>query len=127
MGNLGTYQAMTMLAKKVGGPRSLAAVTAVTGYVVIRPAEAGVRRVAQAIKKRNVPCTTKDQVFRVTTDGEDASGLMIKGGDEYRVLECDGDAVLIEVLGDSNSPYFVSSGFLESISDFPQKDTKPTE
>lgn len=41
MGNLDTYQAMTSLAKKVGGPKALLAATAVAGYVVIRNAEAG--------------------------------------------------------------------------------------
>ena len=48
-------------------------------------------------------------------------------GDEYRVLECDGDAILIEVLGDPGSPYFVSSKFLRSVSDFPQEDSKGSE
>lgn len=35
-------------------------------------------------------------------------------------MECDGDAILIEVLDDPNNPYFVSSRLLRLISDFPQ-------
>jgi hypothetical protein len=34
-------------------------------------------------------------------------------------LECDGDAILIEVVGDPDNPYFVSSKFLRSVSNFP--------
>lgn len=121
MGNLGTYQAMTTIAKKVGGPKVLAAITFVGGYFVIRPAEAGVRKAARAIKKRSTPCATKGRVFRVRSAGEEG-GLQIRVDDEYRVLECDGDAILIEVLGDPHSPYFVSSRFLRSVSDFPPDD-----
>ena len=126
MGNLGAYQAMTTIAKKVGGPKVLLAITFVSGYVVFRPAEAGVKKVARAIKKRSAPCATKGQVFRATSDGDDR-GLKIRVGDEYQVLECDGDAILIEVLGDPGSPYFVSSKFLRSVSDFPQDDAERSE
>lgn len=127
MGNLGTYQEMTKLAKMVGGPRSLAAVTAVAGYIILRPSEAAVRRIVRTIKKRNVPCATKGQVFLADASGKDSSGLTIQEGGEYRVLECDGEAVLIEVLGDSDSPYFVSSTFLASISDYPSADAEGPE
>ena len=41
MGNLGWYQVMTKLAKKVGGPISLFAITATGGYLIGRTAEAG--------------------------------------------------------------------------------------
>lgn len=121
MGNLGAYQAMTEIAKKVGGPKKLAAVALVCGYLVIRPVEAGLKKVARTIQTRSAPCATKGRVFRATSDG-DHSGLKIRAGEEYRVLECDGEAILIEVLGGPGNPYFVSSMFLRSISDFPQDD-----
>lgn len=121
MSNLGRYQAMTTIAKKVGGPTVLATITFVGGYLVLRPAEAGAKKAARVIKGRSTPCATKGSVFRVRSAGEE-SGLQIRVGDEYRVLECDGDAILIEVLGDQHNPYFVSSRFLRSISDFPADD-----
>lgn len=124
MTNLGTYQAMTTIAKKVGGPKVLAVITLVGGYVIFRPAEAGAKKAARAIKKRNAPCATKGQVFLATSDG-DESGLKIRAGDEFQVLECDGEAILVAVLGDPGSPYFVSSKFLRSVSDFPQHDAEP--
>ncbi|MGW4676268.1 hypothetical protein [Streptomyces sp. NPDC004324] len=119
MGNLGGYQLMTTLAKKVGGPAALAVVTAVSGWAIVRGAEAGVKGVSRAAKKRNAPCSTKGQVFDVVSDGEDGKGLALRAGDQYRVMDCDGEAILIEVLGGTNNPYFTSAQFLASVSGFP--------
>jgi hypothetical protein len=44
MSNLGTYQIMTTIAKKVGGPISLAIGTLITGYCIGRTAEAGIKK-----------------------------------------------------------------------------------
>lgn len=117
MGNLGGYQLMTTLAKRVGGPGRLLALAVAGGYVVIRPVEAGAKRAFQEIRKRGVAGPTNGQVFRAMSPGEDRD-LKIRAGDEFRVLESDGDAILIELLGDANNPYFVSGAFLRSISDF---------
>ncbi|MFJ1871122.1 hypothetical protein [Streptomyces chartreusis] len=123
MGNLGGYQTMTTLAKKVGGPGALAVVTAVGGWAIGRGAEAGGKNVFRAVKaaakKRNAPCSTKGQVFDVVSHGEDGKGLALRAGDQYRVMECDGEAILIEVLDGSNNPYFTSAQFLASVSGFP--------
>nr|WP_203722743.1 hypothetical protein [Streptomyces coelicoflavus] len=114
---------MTTLAKKVGGPGALAVVTAVGGWAIGRGTEAGGKRVFRAAKaaakKRNAPCPTKGQVFDIVSDGEDGKGLALRAGDRYRVLECDGEAILIEVLGGPNNPYFTSAQFLASVSVFP--------
>ncbi|MEU4166180.1 hypothetical protein AB0F46_04740 [Streptomyces sp. NPDC026665] len=114
---------MTTLAKKVGGPGALAVVTALGGWAIVRGAEAGgknvVRAVKAAAKKRNAPCSTKGQVFDVTSDGKDGKGLALRAGDQYRVMERDGEAILIEVLGGTNNPHFTSAQFLASVSGFP--------
>lgn len=123
MGNLGDYQTMTTRAKQAGGPLQLMVGIAGGGYVFFRTAEALVKWGVRALKERSVPCETMDQVFRVTSEGEH-KGMKIHAGDSYRVLECDGDAVLIEVLGDPSSPYFVSSTFLGVVSDYPQNDAE---
>jgi hypothetical protein len=127
MGNLGAYQRMTTVAKKFGGPGRLLGVTLVTGAAVYRSSEAGIKKVALTIKNRNVPGATKGQVFRATSDGDGGGGLKIRVDDEYRVLECDGDPILIEVLGDPGNPYCVSSEFLRSVSDFSQDDADRSE
>lgn len=126
MSNLGAYQVMTTVAKKVGGPVVLGVVTFFSGYVVLRPTEAGVKSIVRAIRSRNVPCTTKGRVFRAKANGEEGD-LSLHVGDEYRVLECDGDAILIEVLGNSGNPYFASSDFLRSVSDFPEDNATGNE
>ena len=130
MGNLGGYQTITTVVKNLGGPAKATVIVgsgvATGGYVVLRCAEAGVKRAVRASKaalaRRNAPCATKDQVFHVVSDGGDDSGLRLSAGDEYRVMECDGDAVQIEVLGGAGNPYFVSAGFLRSVSGFPAED-----
>jgi hypothetical protein len=127
MGNLGTYQLMTTIAKKVGGPAALLIATLGSGYILGRTTEAGGKKAFKALvaafKKGSTPCATKGQLFKVVSDGEDSSGLKLSAGDEYRVLECDSDAILIEVLSDPDNPYFVSSDFLTTISNFPAEDT----
>jgi hypothetical protein len=130
MGNLGGYQTITRVIKSLGGPAKATgigvSVVATGGYVVLRCAEAGAKKAVKASKaalaKRNTPCATKDQVFEVVSDGEDGSGLRLSAGDEYRVMECDGDSVQIEVLGGADNPYFVSAEFLRSVSGFPAED-----
>lgn len=48
----------------------------------------------------------------------DSNGLVFNVGDNYRVLNHDGDAILVEKLGDGNNPYYVSADFLKEISEF---------
>ena len=132
MGNLGAYQAMTTMAKKVGGPVVLTVITAASGWAVLRSAEAGVKKAFKvtkvALKKRSAPCATKGQLFEVTADGADGSaGLTLHSGDSFRVLECDADSILIEVLDNPANPYFVSRQFLTTVSDFPVDDATAGE
>ena len=114
MGNLGWYQTMTSVTKALGGPKKALAIVgtgvAVVGYGVFRGVEAGGKK---------EPCSTKGSSFVVTADAEAGGGLVLRAGMEYRVLECDDDAVQIEVIGDGSNPYFVSGSLLSSISDYP--------
>ena len=115
MSNLGLYQAMTKYAKKVGGPLQFLSIFAVGGYIVLRTIEAGGKTVIKSLK-------TKDKAiantYVVHTQGMSNEGLQFVVGEQFRVLEIAGDAVLIEKIGAANNPYFVSSEFLCSISNF---------
>ena len=52
MSNLGMYQTITTLAKKVGGPKNLIILTMGAGYVVFRSGEAVVKKaVKETVKK----------------------------------------------------------------------------
>lgn len=127
VGNLGNYQVMTTLAKRVGGPVLLGLVTLGTGYFVGKTAEVGGKRgfsaLMNAIRKRSAPCPVKNEVFVVRTDGTDDQGLEFRTGAEYRVLECSDDAILVELVGSDDNPHVVSDAFLATISDFPNGPT----
>lgn len=122
MGNLGLYQVMVTVAKKVGGPLVLAVGTAVGGWAIGRGAEAGGKEIAKRVKaarQKTAESSEAAVTFTVAIDADCGGGLTLHAGDEFRVLSRHGDAVLIEVLEDADNPYFVSTETLVNISDFP--------
>jgi len=121
MGNLGAYQVMTTLAKKIGGPVLLFASVAVGGYVVIRTAEGAIRSGIMKNKRHketNEIALYTSKIYTVHECAEINEDLSFDISDTYRVLEKDGDSVLIEKIGDANNPYFVSEELLRIISDY---------
>ena len=118
MSNLGLYQKITTWAKKMGGPLQFLGAVAVGGYIVLRTAETGGKAVAKVVKKRFVVKEENTTIYTVHSAGKSNEGLQFAVGDTFRVLEIAADAVLIEKIGDTNNPYFVSSDLLHSISDF---------
>ena len=121
MSNLGGYQIMTTLAKKVGGPKNLAVISLASGYAIFRVGEAGVKKIIKISKKQIAKLKkTKAndiQSFHVTKNGV-CDEVNFKVGQQYNVLAKDNDAILIEILGDKNNPYFVSEKNLKEISDY---------
>lgn len=90
---------------------------AVIGGVTLKIVE----KVANKIKRIYVDKKTATDaaiVHTVSKAGSSNEGLKFEIGNQFRVLEVDGDAALIEKIGDSNNPYFVSATFLRSISDY---------
>jgi hypothetical protein len=121
MSNLGTYQLMTTLAKKVGGPKKLLLIVAATGWIVLRSGEASAKAIVS--KFRNTPHTSSDyqhfgETFAVTATTELVEGLILNEGSTFHVLERDQDSVLIAVSDDKNNPYFVSAEKLSKISNY---------
>lgn len=124
MSNLGWYQKMTSVAKKVGGPKNLfgivLAVGATVGIVVENAVRKGVKAISNNYNDKNIQQQNeiKYRTFTIVSDGTDKQGLRFYAGEIIRVLESDGDSILIEKVDDINNPYFVSADFLRSISDF---------
>lgn len=119
MSNLGWYQTITTVSKKVGGPRNLLLLTAASGYAVLRTGEASVKKIYKTVKNLNTKKKRNEStVYDVTANGKTVEDLEFNIGEQYRILESDGDSILIEKIGDSNNPYFVSADFLSSVSDF---------
>ena len=119
MSNLGMYQSMTTLANKFGGPGNLAVAIAVGGYIVLRPVEGviktGVKKLKDAKHKKAIETSI---LYTASKEGTSNEGLHFNIGDTFHVLEQDGNAVLIEKIGDTNNPYFVALDFLKSISNY---------
>lgn len=122
MSNLGGYQRLVVLAKKVGGPRNLVCLIVGTGAVLYKTGEIVVKQTVKSIKKKTskerFPESANTNFYTVTAEYTSNEGLEFKIGDQFRVLESDKDAVLIEKKGDDNNPYFVSSELLQKISDY---------
>ena len=130
MSNLGTYQLMTTLAKKVGGPKKFLLFVAATGWIVLRSGEASAKAIVN--KFRNAPHTSSDyqhhgETFTVKATTELVEGLNLNEGSTFHVLEQDQDSVLITVPGDKNNPYFVSAAKLSKISNYSPGTEAPGE
>ena len=124
MSNLGLYQTMTTLAKAVGGPLNLAGCVAGGGALAGAGITAAIilikEKVAEKREEQRREAETAS-VYTVYKDGKSNEGLVFKSGDQFKVLFVHDDAALIEKLGDSNNPYFVSIELLRSISDYQTK------
>ena len=122
MSNLGGYQWLTTAAKKVGGPKNLVLMIVGAGAVFYKGVEVAVKRTVKAIKQRKnkeqLSEIVNTKMYTVTAEGMSNEGLEFKIGDQFRVLESDKDAILIEKIGDNNNHYFVSAELLKNISDF---------
>ena len=122
MSNLGMYQRITTASKKVGGPVNFILLIGAAGAAAYKLCEIGVKKGGLAIKshidsKNKIDTSTKN-IYHVTSDGVSNEGVSLVVGNQYRVLERDGDSVLVEIIGDNNNPYFMSADFLRSVSDF---------
>ena len=115
MSNLGTYKTMTTWAKKAGGPVKLALYLVGGGMLL---GGIAVKGGEYAIKKKKYLLKTTQTIYTINQDAICDEKLKFKVGNTFRVLESDGDATLIELIGDDNNPYFVSEKLLKKISDY---------
>ena len=115
MSNLGMYQMITTVSKRVGGPVKFLLLVAVGGYFTGRTIEWAGKKVVNAVKEGG----KEEQVYTVKTDyaigGDEKTYCEFAAGDQYQILARDGDVVLINKLGDKNSPYYVTDSFLKEI------------
>lgn len=119
------YQHMVVLAKKVGGPLVLGGLVAAGGWVVGRGGEAGGKGIAKVVRRRKQSKSQTGEAprsFVVTEAAECGGGLTLEPGDQFRLLERVEDGVLIERIGDDDSPYVVSVQLLVEISDLTAED-----
>lgn len=119
--NLGWYQLMTTWSKKIGGPKQFMGLLLGAGTLAgigLSELGHGVKKlVTQKAEEKN-KLAEAAIVHTVSKEQCSNEGLLFKAGDQFKVLERDGDAALIEKIGDDSNPYFVSAKFLCSISDY---------
>lgn len=121
MGNLGWYQILTTVAKKMGGPKNLIGIIFGGGALFGGGAVLGGSAIKNGINKKLEKKKQEREIAAVHTINKDCTskeGLLFTEGMRFKVLERDGDAALIEIINDDNNPYFISAKFLTSISDF---------
>ena len=123
MSNLGAYQKFTTLAKKFGGVEKfiglIVAGSATVGAAGGIGAFIGGSKIAKNLKEKKKNKKGKQStIYKITSPGESNEGLKFDIGNEFRVLETDGDAILIEKVGDKNNPYFVDRKLLNEISNY---------
>lgn len=117
MSNLGMYQQLTTLAKKVGGPGRLAGIVFGSGVLAGGGLVAGRNAIIKRLKKKKEEIDLAP-IYTINTECTSKEGLDFTPGVQFKVLGRDGDATLIEILEDDNNPYFVSASFIEEISDY---------
>lgn len=127
VGNLGGYQVITTLIKKLGGPKragfalvaAFVGTNAATGILSYRAGKANgeagpsVPSTLGAGAEPSCPANGSEHVVSRAATSND--GTTFSPGERLRVMDSDGDAVMVERIGDEGSPYWVSRGFLESI------------
>lgn len=120
MSNLGTYQLLTVAAKKVHGPGKLVAGIFTGGALLGWGLHSMYKKTKERIKEKykEVNRSSSEETYTILVDGESSDGLHLKKGDTFKVLENDGDSILIEVLGDQNNPHFISRDLLEAVSNY---------
>lgn len=119
MSNLGGYKTIVVLVKKLGGPGQAAAIVIGGAATAGAVALAGAQTVAAKVRKRRVAGeASESRQFTVTVGASSKDGLELVVGDQFRVLERDGDVVLIEIVGRNDNPHVVSADFLRSVSRF---------
>lgn len=126
MSNLGGYQTIVEWSKKLGGPGKLIATLltagALGGVVITKGGEVIVKKGKQAVKshkeKKKIRSAKAAVIYTVNTSKKINEGLELKEGNQFKVLAADGNAVMVELLGNDNNPYFVDANLLRSISDY---------
>lgn len=121
MSNLGWYQSMVEVAKKVGGPKNLfflifggGVATGLTGVEIVKIIKKIIGKLRRSTDNGKI---NKAVIYKIKRDSTSNEGLKLKKGEKIRLLAIDGDAVFIERIDDINSPYVVSKNFIMPLVD----------
>lgn len=122
MSNLGLYQDIAKVMKKVGGPKIALPLFASISYGVGRLGEFSIKKIHAVLKKK--PTSQMKEKYNnapryeVIKKGISNEGVQFDVGDEIKLLVVDNDLAFIEKIGDDNSPYFISLDLLKEITNY---------
>lgn len=118
MSNLGMYQILTTVSKKVGGPAALTGILMAAGYVVFRSVEAGGKEILKLVKEKTMKPTELNAIYSFVVTGVGDNNLQFEKNDTFIVAATHDDVVLIEKQNDNDNPYFVSLVWLKKVSNY---------
>lgn len=122
MSNLGGYQTIVQLSKKVGGPGKLGLIVFGAGYLVLRPTETLARSLYKKAKnglQRETTPLDRSDIYTVSAEADSGNGLLLAPGDKFSEVGRDKETVIINVEGHESNPHVVSALLLSQISDYP--------
>jgi hypothetical protein len=121
------YQWFSSIAPSFGGPKGVLAVAALVGIGLYKGGEFGVKKLVQASRdaRKKIDDAAASTVHTFFRDAEDGHGLVVRKGDEFRVLSDIGKTDLgelrgIELIGDERFFHYVEVTFLEDVSNWRQ-------
>ncbi len=119
-GNLGWYQTIVTLSKKVGGPKQLIALLVSGGAALGIAIENLIKQLVKLAKdhsgnQEQTSDASNDEYVAVESYS-DEHGLVLAPGDTIQVISAiDDEALLVTKVGDENSPYVLSQELLERV------------
>lgn len=127
MSNLGLYQVVTTLMKRVGGPKKFFAMILGAGAAGGAVATLAIQKVISIVEKRNRSNASLGDIefpYQFKKKGKEGREK-VKPGEKFRVLNNDGDVVFIQKESDPEYFHFLSEEFLMKVSDFPGVNSDP--
>lgn len=110
---------MTTSAKKVGGPVNFLILVGSGGAALYKVCETGVKHCVKRFKaSRRKNIKSNNTIYIITSLVENNMGTPFELGGQFRVLVIDDGVALIEIIGDENNPYVVSTEELKKISNY---------
>lgn len=117
MSNLGAYQWITTVSKKVGGLVNLLLIVG-GGSIAIWEAGKGVfKKTAEYLDRKYF---IRQKEYEIINDFSYFE-LKLSKGDKFRIVGIDRDSTLIEILNDVNNPYVIPTKYLKLYTTFERK------
>lgn len=115
-GNLGGYQTATTIIKRLGGPKAAAGVLGAVGtglfFIGGLIGSALTRKIDAKKAGEKMPADPSSpligRTFETVAPGTDASEKTLSAGEKIKVMFEDGDAVMVELVGDDEAPHWLS-------------------